>query len=180
MDTPRIAAEDAPEQVFEEETITTADDDELPPPAYQPQVAAFEPRFEEESIEAEPEAYVAPRAPAPGTPSPEALARLRAAAHKANPDAQRAAQPQQQRPEPTASGQAGQEKPRFGINSLINRMTGHGEGESQPQGQQRPTRQQPSMQQPQRGVAAAPQPSQEPDADQERIEIPAFLRRQAN
>ena len=59
------------------------------------------------------------------------------------------------------------EKPRFGINSLINRMTGHGQ-EHAPM----PTRQ-----------AAIPQPQaydDEPEQDQDRIEIPAFLRRQAN
>jgi cell division protein FtsZ len=167
MDVQRVAAEEQAEDIFAEETNDQADD--LPPPAYQPQVAAFEPRREED-IEAQPEAYVAPRAPAPGTPSPEALARLRAAAQKANPD-----QPQQQRPAAADGGQAGGEKPRFGINSLINRMTGHAEGEAQP----RPTRQQPSVQQQPR-VAAAPQPVQEQDPDQERIEIPAFLRRQAN
>jgi cell division protein FtsZ len=49
--------------------------DELPLPAYQPKVAEFEPR-QENSLDAEPETFVAPRAPAPGTPSPEALARL--------------------------------------------------------------------------------------------------------
>jgi cell division protein FtsZ len=182
LDVQRAAAEDQAEDIFAEET--SVDSDGLPPPAYQPQVAAFEPRYEEESIEAEPEAYVAPRAPAPGTPSPEALARLRAAAQKANPEQQRSAapQPQQQRPQQAAGSHTSQEKPRFGINSLINRMTGHGEGEGQPQAQQRPARQQPPVQhqQPQRSAAAAPQPSQEPDADQERIEIPAFLRRQAN
>ncbi|MBM1720341.1 cell division protein FtsZ [Sulfitobacter geojensis] len=169
MDVQRTAAQEQAEDLFEEE----AGADDLPPPAYQPQVAAFEPRNEEE-LEAQPEAYVAPRAPAPGTPSPEALARLRAAAQKANPEQQQ----QQQRPAAAApaGGQAGGEKPRFGINSLINRMTGHAEGEAAP----RPTRQQPPVQQQQPRVAAAPQPVQEQDADQERIEIPAFLRRQAN
>ncbi|MDF3414115.1 cell division protein FtsZ [Sulfitobacter sp. M57] len=170
-DVQRVAAQEQAEDLFEDEGAAA---DDLPPPAYQPQVAAFEPRFEDE-LEAEPEAYVAPRAPAPGTPSPEALARLRAAAQKANPEQQ---QQQQQRPVAAApaGGQAGGDKPRFGINSLINRMTGHADGEAAP----RPTRQQPPVQQQQPRVAAAPQPAQEQDPDQERIEIPAFLRRQAN
>lgn len=173
MDTAASAEPSKSENVFARDSVEDADD--LPPPAYQPQVAAFEPRTEDD-IEAEPETFVAPRAPAPGTPSPEALARLRAAAQKTVPSdqqpAQRAAAPAQQ---PSATST---EKPRFGINSLINRMTGHAEGEAQPQ--QRPARQQPPVQQQQPRVAAAPQPSQEPDPDQERIEIPAFLRRQAN
>ncbi len=171
LDVQRTAAQEQAEDIFDDEDAAS---DDLPPPAYQPQVAAFEPRFEDD-IEAEPEAYVAPRAPAPGTPSPEALARLRAAAQKANPE-----QPQQQqRPAAAAApagGQAGGEKPRFGINSLINRMTGHADGEAAP----RPARQQPPVQQQQPRVAAAPKPAQEQDPDQERIEIPAFLRRQAN
>jgi cell division protein FtsZ len=148
---------------YEEENVVE-DDDGLPAPAYQPEVAAFEPR-QEEAIEAEPEAFVAPRAPAPGTPSPEALARLRAAAQKAAPEQHRQAQQQQ--------GEQG-DKGRFGINSLINRMTGHAEGEAQA----RPARQQPPVQT--RASAAAPQPQENNDPDQERIEIPAFLRRQAN
>ncbi|MGC1494274.1 MAG: cell division protein FtsZ [Sulfitobacter sp.] len=171
LDVQRAAAEDQAEDIFAEE----AADDTLPPPAYQPQVAAFEPR-QEETLEAEPEAFVAPRAPTPGTPSPEAMARLRAAAQKASPEQHRpvAAQPQQQQ-QAAAPQQRSEEKPRFGINSLINRMTGHGEGETQAQ---RPARQQPPVQT--RASAAAPQPQEAADADQERIEIPAFLRRQAN
>ena len=56
------------------------------------------------------------------------------------------------------------EKPRFGINSLIGRMTGAAEDGSQAA----PQRQQPQVSQAQ------------VDPDQEKIEIPAFLRRQAN
>jgi len=102
------------------------------------------------------------------------LARLRAAAQKASPAApQRAQQPQapQQRQQPAGAEHA---EKRFGINSLINRMTGHGEAD----GQQRPARQQPPVQT--RASSAAPQPRDVHDEDQERIEIPAFLRRQAN
>ena len=57
-------------------------------------------------------------------------------------------------------------------------LAGHAEGEAAPQ--QRPARQQPPVQQQQPRFAAAPQPVQDQDPDQERIEIPAFLRRQAN
>ncbi|QUJ75108.1 cell division protein FtsZ [Sulfitobacter albidus] len=153
--------------------------DDLPPPAYTHEEAEAP---EVEEIEAQPEAFVAPRAPTPGTPSPEAMARLRAAAQRANPapaaapaPAPRAAQPQPQQPAAQA-GQGG-ERPRFGINSLINRMTGAQEAEGQARPVPQPPRQQPPMQATQQ---AAPQPRQEPDPDQERIEIPAFLRRQAN
>jgi cell division protein FtsZ len=156
------------EDRYEEENVVE-DDDGLPAPAYQPEVAAFEPR-QEQAIEAEPETFVAPRAPTPGTPSPEALARLRAAAQKAAPERHAQQQQQQQQAQQGEQGDKG----RFGINSLINRMTGHGEGEAQA----RPARQQPPVQT--RASAAAPQPQESNDPDQERIEIPAFLRRQAN
>jgi cell division protein FtsZ len=160
----QAAASELAEDIFGEETRTfVAQTDDLPPPAYQPQVAAFEPH-DDSALEAEPEAFVAPRAPAPGTPSPEAMARLRAAAQRANPTAAPAAHPQE-----TAA-----ERPRFGINSLINRMTGHGD---QQQPVQPVARQQPPVQQ---QAAVAPQPTEAVDPDQERIEIPAFLRRQAN
>ena len=140
--------------------------DTLPPPAYQPKVAPFEPRQDDLEAEVEPVGFVAPRAPAPGTPSPEALARLRAAAQKSQPDQAAAGSPQ---------GAGSAEKQRFGINSLINRMTGQNEGEVAPQ---QPQRQQPPVQT--RASAAAPQPQEATDAEQDRIEIPAFLRRQAN
>ena len=83
MEAEREAAEEQMETIFEEEQHEAVDDDGLPPPAYRPQVAEFNPR--EDSIEADPEQFVAPRAPAPGTPSAEALARLQAAASRATP-----------------------------------------------------------------------------------------------
>ncbi len=152
--------------MFADEHAAAADD--LPPPAYQPEVAAFEPRNDE--IEAEAETFVAPRAPAPGTPSPEALARLRAAAQKAVP---------QEAPSASAAApSAHEERPRFGINSLINRMTGHGETGGAERAPAAAPRQQPQVQA--RAAAPAPVPQDQADPDQERIEIPAFLRRQAN
>ncbi|MGB5864206.1 MAG: cell division protein FtsZ [Sulfitobacter sp.] len=156
--------------------------DDLPPPAYTPEPQAQ--TRQPDPIEAQPETFVAPRAPTPGTPSPEAMARLRAAAQRSAPaERPRAPAPApQQAAAPQASPASAQgERPRFGINSLINRMTGTSEGEAQPRAAAAPTqpvRQQPPVQSQQ--TAAAPQPRQDADPDQERIEIPAFLRRQAN
>ncbi|WP_136441201.1 cell division protein FtsZ [Pacificoceanicola onchidii] len=149
------------EEVYEE----TAEDD-LPPPAYQPRVAEFQPS--QDTLEADPEDFVAPRAPAPGTPSPEALARLRHVAAQRNAEAGRSV-PTQAAPAPAPEA----EKPRFSVNSLIGRMTGHGQGNEAPA---QPARRQPPVQ------AQRPAPVQdvEPDPEQEKIEIPAFLRRQAN
>ncbi|MCL3882639.1 cell division protein FtsZ [Marivita sp. GX14005] len=169
-ETERAAAEEQMETIFDRDEPQyqqqdAVDDDGLPMPAYQPQVAEFSPR--QDSIEADPEQFVAPRAPAPGTPSAETLARLQAAASRARP-APGAARAPQVEPEPADS-----ERPRFGINSLINRMTGHQHGA---EGQVRRTAQPPM----QSRAAPAPAPEPEADEDQERIEIPAFLRRQAN
>jgi cell division protein FtsZ len=63
------------------------------------------------------------------------------------------------------------ERPRFGIGSLINRMAGHLEAQGERAVPPAP-RQQPPV------TAYDDEP--ELSADQERIEIPAFLRRQAN
>ncbi|MDW3222350.1 MAG: cell division protein FtsZ [Paracoccaceae bacterium] len=151
------------EDTFEQE-IPAAMDDGLPAPAYQPRVAAFEPSRVDADVE--PDSFVAPRAPTPGTPSPEAMMRLRAAAQKAAP---RSEQREAAAPREEVQG----ERPRFGINSLINRMTGHAEGPAQSA-----PRQQPPVQH--RTAEPAPMPQEPADPDQERIEIPAFLRRQAN
>ncbi|WP_435660315.1 cell division protein FtsZ [Leisingera caerulea] len=158
-------------------------DDGLPPPAYRPQVPEFRPQADAASQQ--PDAFVAPKAPAPGTPSPQALERLQAAA-------QRVQQPQAQQPRPVApAAPAPQQQPqqqqqqqpegqrRFGLNSLIHRMTGTAEAPAAKQ-QPQAVRQQPAMQA--QAPSAQPQQAQaqQPDPDQERIEIPAFLRRQAN
>jgi cell division protein FtsZ len=88
------------------------------------------------------------------------MERLRAAAQRSMPDQDRAAA----QPAPV------HEKPRFGINSLINRMTGH-PAEAAPR-QSPALRQQPQLRQPVEDDEFSP--------EQEKIEIPAFLRRQAN
>ncbi len=162
FEAPEPEAEAAPEPAAPagEFDPMTAGQDDVPPPAWQPEAG-------EEVAAAAPEA---PRAP--GTPTPEAIARLRAAVSKSATPA----------PEEMPPGEARRaaERPRFGINSLINRMTGHAEPAAE-----RPAREQPPMARP-----AAPQPPARPaapadveagaDPEQERIEIPAFLRRQAN
>ena len=152
-------------------------DEDLPPPAYQPrQQHAPQPSM----YEPEPDAFVAPRAPSAGTPSPEALARLQAAVAKQPRGDVRA----EHRPEPQHAADAGAKGGRFGINSLIGRMTGHaGEAEA------RPAAPQPQAQ-PQARFGAQPQvrpqvhhaydEDQDPNPEAEKIEIPAFLRRQAN
>ncbi len=144
--------------------------DDLPPPAYRP----AEPRARTEAprrVEDDAAAFVAPRPRQAGTPSPEAMARLAAAVNNRAPAAPRPAAPAQPVARPAApAAKPVADKPRFGINSLINRMTGHA---ADPQ--------------PERAASARAQPpvthydeEQDADPEQDRIEIPAFLRRQAN
>ncbi|MEM5476849.1 cell division protein FtsZ [Pacificibacter sp. AS14] len=177
FDAHAAAAEEQAEELFD-----TAD--EMPAPAYQPRP---EPTYQSSMHEPEADAYVAPRAPSAGAPSPEAMSRLQAAVSK-RPEAPIHRQPQQpqvQHPGPQARSFGAPEQPkqgRFGINSLIGRMTGNGAEEAPAE--------QPRQAAPAARYAAQPsrQPQvhqsydedQDPNPEQEKIEIPAFLRRQAN
>jgi len=145
---------------------------ELPPPAYRPQPAQVQAN-RDFHVEDDASAFVAPRPRTPGTPSPEALQRLQAAVSRA-PQAAGTHRPQ---PAGAVAQPAAQhaDRPRFGINSLINRMTGgHSPAAAAPAERAMPAmRTQPRL-------SADYEEEQAPDPDQERIEIPAFLRRQAN
>lgn len=169
MNVEEVAAQDQAEDIFDEsDDFAETGDDGLPRPAYQPEMPAFEPQ--QDTLEAAPDEFVAPTAPAPGTPSREALRRLQTAVRNTP------GTPGQRRPEPVQQAQQApaQERSKFGLNSLIGRMTGHADG-----GQARahqPARQQPPVRQ----QEPAPHADHAEDAEQERIEIPAFLRRQAN
>jgi cell division protein FtsZ len=156
----------------EPEDILDATDD-LPPPVYRP--AAAPARDVAAALEADAAGFVAPRPRPTGTPSPEALARLQAAVSKApagKPAVARpaAAAPLAARATPApAAPEAG--RPRFGIGSLINRMAGHADAPAE-RSAPAAARQQPRV--------SSYEDEAELNADQERIEIPAFLRRQAN
>ena len=153
------AIEDPAEEFFDE-----AAEDDVPPPAYRPQEAQPAPKSRASApagLDDDPTAFVAPRARGIGQPSPEALARLQAAASRSTPRPSAAAAPQAR----AAAAPKAAEKPRFGIGSLINRMSGNAEPAA-------PARQQPPV--------SGYDDEAELSADDERIEIPAFLRRQAN
>ncbi|MGL5010990.1 MAG: cell division protein FtsZ, partial [Paracoccaceae bacterium] len=160
--------EEAPQDLFEsaaqEDHYEDDMADELPPPAYRPQAPQPAMRPAPAAVNNDAGEFVAPRPRTPGTPSPEALARLKAAAAKVPMQPMQAPRPAAPAPAPRA------EKPRFGIGSLINRMAGH--LEQQADRTPAPPRQQPPV------TSYDDEP--EMNADQERIEIPAFLRRQAN
>jgi len=165
VETPEPVAEAAPEPtLFDESTAAptfdasaaaAAVEADLPPAAYQPRSEA--------AIEAPTDGFVAPqRAAAVGTPSQETLDRLRTAAARSAPAAAPAVAPMES---------ADAAKPRLGgLNNLISRMTGQ-QGEAEHE-----QRAQPAVAPLREDPATHP----EADQDQERIEIPAFLRRQAN
>ena len=136
---------------------TAAAEDDIPAPAYQPQME--EP---EQIVMPEPAAPVASAPVAPGTPTPEAMARLRAAVERVP----ETTVPRMSRPfgEPDAPA-----KGKFGINSLINKMTGQGDSAASEPRASAPSLNQQSFEADETGNEA-----------DDRIEIPAFLRRQAN
>ncbi|MFM2391858.1 MAG: hypothetical protein RLZZ437_3413 [Pseudomonadota bacterium] len=165
-----VMQEPVPQDLFD--TVSQDDqyhedmEDDLPPPAYRPQTAQPAMRPAPAAVNNDAGEFVAPRPRTPGTPSPEALARLKAAAAKVPTQPMQAPRPAAPAPAPAPRA----EKPRFGIGSLINRMAGH--LEQQADRTPAPARQQPPV------TSYDDEP--EMNADQERIEIPAFLRRQAN
>ncbi|MGY6409736.1 MAG: cell division protein FtsZ [Alkalilacustris sp.] len=168
--------------------------DDLPPPAY-----AARQRAEAVRQQApHPAAPHQPAARAPGTASPEALVRLRHAVASGNSRDRAADHSAQAAPVARAGMAPGADRARFGINSLLHRMTGQaeasGHGSGGHQGRATPQGHAPAAE-PAPRAAAAPRPqprvaradpAQQPaarndrDPEQDRIEIPAFLRRQAN
>ena len=154
----RLAAEEAQaateqaEDIFadEQQAHTPSFFDE-PTPSYQP-----EPQVEPQVAQA--------HRPA-GTPSPETMMRLQNAVSKV-PEGHQQLRDRSvsERPVEQAQPAPAPERPRFGINSLIGRMTGHSHE---------------AQRQPQQSQYLEEDLENEPQED-ERIEIPAFLRRQAN
>ena len=141
----------------------------IPAPAYQPAARQAQPaaRPAPAAIEADASEFVAPRRAPAGTPSEQALARLREAVAKTPSPQSRPAAPQ------TPGRTEEPARTRFGLGSLIGRMSGG----TQPEASQAPDRPAARMQ-PQPPAHAGYEDEQ--DHEQDRIEIPAFLRRQAN
>jgi len=130
--------------------------DEIPVPAYQSQSEELDTFVVEE---------LAPLVATQnvfGTPSPEAMARLRAAVERVPETEPRTSN----EPLITPSTPA---KSKFGINSLINRMTGHTESTERS-----------AVATPSQVGGQAFETEEAGNEADERIEIPAFLRRQAN
>ena len=133
--------------------------DDMPPPAYSENAAA------ERAVPVE--SFVAPKPTPPGTPSRQAMERLRNAVQKSPENKSR----QLQRDE----DQDQAERPRFGIGSLINRMSGNDSDKINSLGSRQSKDALPVSEHKETETE-----SDSLDAEQERIEVPAFLRRQAN
>ncbi len=165
------------------------DDDALPPPAYTPERSRSTSAHLTDGS-AQP-AFVAPKAPARaaseqgaarGSTTPEAMARLQAAVGKVRSDEVGAAPASEEAAAPASSS-------RLRISSFINRMSGHApEASARAEPSLRPDARPEPHPEP-RAVAEPPRQSapvnryeeeDEASSEQERIEIPAFLRRQAN
>lgn len=135
--------------------------DDLPPPAYQPAANKAEPADDFFQMEDEDRSsFVAPQPQPAGQPSAETMARLHAAASKAA---------NRHSPEAQLTEDRVEKARGFGLNSLISKMTGHQDERETPT---RDHTNQPNL------SAVPKEPAM--NEDQERIEIPAFLRRQAN
>ncbi|WP_017999980.1 cell division protein FtsZ [Paracoccus sp. N5] len=172
---PRVQAQPAaPAARYEEE--------DMPRPAYQPELrqpAAAPPR---DALNGDAGGFVAPsRAPAPaGTPSDAVMQRLAAAVQKA-PERQAAAQgrPAQQQ-QPAADPARGQGR-MAGLSRMLERISGHGEQAEKPAPSTIAERVSERVQARRSGgFDAGFDDLASPDRGGDNVEIPAFLRRQAN
>jgi len=167
------AAAPAPEPAYR----TQAPAQRAPQPRFTPVAQRHEPQMDEDGFDIDeilpepqhqPEAqFTAPRRPAPGTPSPAAIERLQRAVSKAPEHGySRAPRPVHApaQPQPEREAEKGS---RFGFGSLISRMAGHGSEQASPARRATPP-------------VSHYDEDPAPEASDERIEIPAFLRRQAN
>ena len=147
-----MAAPEPVEMRYEEPHAFEPEVDEVPAPAYRPAAAPA-------ARDVDAASFIAPRPRPMGSPSAEAMARLQAAVSKSPIPQQASRQAAKPAPKPA-------ERPRFGIGSLINRMSGAGAEQAQPARNQPPV--------------TAYDDEQDLSTDQDKMEIPAFLRRQAN
>ncbi|WP_410216481.1 cell division protein FtsZ [Paracoccus sp. (in: a-proteobacteria)] len=175
-ETPAVPARRvAPSAAAPQAPLARAEED-MPQPAYQPRDTA---RQAAVRIDDDASAFVAPRAPAgtrPGQPAPEVMDRLRRAVDNHG-QGNRAAAPQPA-PEPTRS-----QNRMSGLGRMLERMAGH--GSDQPSGN-KPAASSIAERVNERVAVRARQQDTDfddlasPDSAQDNVEIPAFLRRQAN
>ncbi|RJL06371.1 cell division protein FtsZ [Paracoccus aestuarii] len=166
----------APETASLRQDAARAEDD-MPQPAYQPKEAG---RQTAVRIEDDASAFVAPRAPQgsrAGQPTPEVMDRLRRAVdNHGRGNAPQQPQPQQSPAQSTASRMSG-------LGRMLERMAGHGGDQSSAQ---KPAASSIAERVSERVAVRARQQDTDfddlasPESGKDNVEIPAFLRRQAN
>ncbi len=158
------------------------EEDDMPRPAYQPdtrQPAAAD------ALNADSGSFVAPRraAPAPGTPSDAVMQRLAHAVQKApERQAAQAARPTQpQQPAPQQQDANRLQSRMGGLSRMLERISGHGEQAEKPAASTIAERVNERVQaRRSSGFDAGFDDLASPDKAGDNVEIPAFLRRQAN
>ncbi|MBM3604572.1 MAG: cell division protein FtsZ [Alphaproteobacteria bacterium] len=154
-------------------------EEDMPQPAYQPREPL---RQTAVRIDDDASAFVAPRAPAaarPGQPAPEVMDRLRRAVDNHGQGNRAAVQPQQ----PQSQPESGRAQSRMsGLGRMLERMAGHGDQGSA----QKPSASSIADRVSERVAVRARQQDTDfddlasPESSKDNVEIPAFLRRQAN
>ncbi|KGJ10476.1 cell division protein FtsZ (plasmid) [Paracoccus versutus] len=156
------------------------DEEDMPRPAYQPELR--QPAAPSDALNGDAGGFVAPTRPqAPaGTPSDAVMQRLAAAVQKA-PERQAAAQNRaaQQQPQPAEQGRA--QGRMGGLSRMLERISGHGEQADKPAPSTIAERVNERVAARNRGgFDAGFDDLASPDRAGDNVEIPAFLRRQAN
>ncbi|SMO57903.1 cell division protein FtsZ [Paracoccus laeviglucosivorans] len=173
------------------------DDDDMPRPAYQPADARPAAPSQADALQGDGAGFVAPRraAAAPGQPSDAVMQRLAQAVQRAPGQGAAAQQPAPRQQAPAAPQQPQQAQPAQdvasrvqsrmgGLSRMLERISGHGE---QQQPAQKPAASTLAERVNERvaarrntGFDAGFDDLASPDRSDENVEIPAFLRRQAN
>ncbi|ARC35753.1 cell division protein FtsZ [Paracoccus yeei] len=158
------------------------DEDDMPRPAYQPE-ARQPAQSTSDALGADSGAFVAPRRAAqnPGTPSDAVMQRLAAAVQKA-PERQAAAQGRQAAPAQAQQPESNRLQSRMGgLSRMLERISGHAEQAEKPAASTIAERVNERVQARRNGgFDAGFDDLASPERSDENVEIPAFLRRQAN
>jgi cell division protein FtsZ len=149
-------------------------EEDMPQPAYQPKDSTRQ--APAARIEDDASAFVAPRAPQAraGQPAPEVMDRLRRAVDNHNQTGRASGQPAQPQQQPAGTSRMS------GLGRMLERMAGHGDQSQKPSSASIAERVNERV-----AVRARQQDTDfddlaSPDESKENVEIPAFLRRQAN
>ncbi|MDS9468677.1 cell division protein FtsZ [Paracoccus sp. MBLB3053] len=157
---------------------THYDEDDMPRPAYQPDSRQTAPSHQD-ALNADSGSFLAPRRPAPGTPSEATMSRLAQAVQRA-PERQQAA-PNRPAAPPAGQDVASRVQSRMGgLSRMLERISGHGEQEKPAPSTIAERVNERVAARRSSGFDAGFDDLASPDRADDNVEIPAFLRRQAN